>query len=89
MGFVLRLNIDFDLQSLFASLAQLYSLAETQQTPPPPTPRIWVNIRGRYWSAKIDDPLGLLLDAITPLNVCFSCTKKVKQLSGDIFYNLQ
>ncbi len=23
--------------------------------PPPPSPRIWAHIRGRYWSAKIDD----------------------------------
>jgi hypothetical protein len=29
------------------------SLAETPQLPPPP--RMWAHIRGRYWSAKIDD----------------------------------
>ncbi len=35
------------------SCVQLYSLAKTPQLPPPP--RIWAHIRGRYWSAKIDD----------------------------------
>ncbi len=39
---------------IWAPSAQLYSLAETPQPPPPP-PRIWARIRGRYWSAKIDD----------------------------------
>jgi hypothetical protein len=38
----------------WAPCAQLYSLAETPQ-PPPPSPRIWAHIPGRYWSAKIDD----------------------------------
>ncbi len=42
-----------------APCAQLYSLAETPQPPPP---LIWTRIRGRNWSAKIDDisswPLG-------------------------------
>jgi hypothetical protein len=32
---------------------QLYLLAETTQLPH--SPRIWAYIRGRYWSAKIDD----------------------------------
>jgi hypothetical protein len=47
-----RLNMEFDLQSLFWVLcasAQLYSLAETTQPLPP------AHKRGRYWSAKIDD----------------------------------
>jgi hypothetical protein len=35
---------------VWAPCAQLYSLAET-----PPFPRIWAHIRGRYWSAKIED----------------------------------
>jgi hypothetical protein len=49
-----RLNMELDLTSLFALLyVQLYSLAETPQ--PLPSPRIWAHIRGRYWSAKIDD----------------------------------
>ena len=49
--------MDLDLQSLFGLhvtvCEQLYSLAET---PPPPNPRIWTRIRGRFWSAKIDPP---------------------------------
>jgi hypothetical protein len=48
-----RLNMELDLHSLFWSCVQLYSLAETPQ--PSPSPRIWSHIRGRYWSAKIDD----------------------------------
>ncbi len=39
---------------IWAPCAQLYSLAETPQ-PPPPSPRIWAHIRWRYRSAKIDD----------------------------------
>jgi hypothetical protein len=38
-----RLNMELDLQSL--------SLVETPQ----PHLRIWAHLRGRYWSAKIDD----------------------------------
>jgi hypothetical protein len=38
---------------IWAPCSQLFSLAETPQ--PSPTPRIWAHIRGRYWSAKIDD----------------------------------
>ncbi len=60
-----RLNMDIDLQSLFKLhvtwCAQLYSLAETTQVPP--APAFGLVLRGRYWSAKIDDiccnPLGL------------------------------
>jgi hypothetical protein len=44
-----RLNMELDLQSLFGLL---YS-AETLATPP--SHSIWVHIRGRHWSAKIDD----------------------------------
>jgi hypothetical protein len=54
-GFSHTLNMKLDLQSLFGlhvHCAQLYSLAET---PHPPPPRLWAYIRGRYWSAKIDD----------------------------------
>ncbi len=50
-----RLNMELDLQKfIWAPCAQLYSSAETPQLPPP-SPRIWAHIRGRYWSAKIDD----------------------------------
>ncbi len=38
---------------IWAPCAQLYSLAETPQ--PLPSHRIWSHIRGRYWSAKIDN----------------------------------
>ncbi len=42
---------------IWAPCAQLYSLAETETTQPPPpsSSRIWAHIRGRYWSAKVDD----------------------------------
>ncbi len=36
------------------SCVQLYSLDETPQLPP--SHHIWAHIRGRFWSAKIDDP---------------------------------
>jgi hypothetical protein len=39
---------------IWALCAQLYSLAETPQLPPL-SPRLWTHLRGRYWSAKIDD----------------------------------
>jgi hypothetical protein len=42
------------------SSLQLFSLADTPQ--PPPSPRIWTHIRGRYWSAKKDD-ISMLLPA--------------------------
>ncbi len=51
-----RLNMELDLQCLFGLhvyTVQMCSLAETPH--PPPLPRIWAHIRGRYWSAKIDD----------------------------------
>ncbi len=35
------------------SMAQLYSLAGTQQLNPPPA--FWAHKRGCYWSTKIDD----------------------------------
>jgi hypothetical protein len=44
--------MELDLKSLFGApcaCAKLFSLAEM------PPPRIWAHIRGRYWSAKIDD----------------------------------
>jgi hypothetical protein len=58
IGLVLLRGVELDLQSLFGlhvmSCEQLYSVAETPQPPSSP-PRIWTRIRGRYWSAKIDD----------------------------------
>jgi hypothetical protein len=50
MGFQHRLNTELDLKSLFEFHVHscTYSIAK-------PPPRIWAHIRGRYWSAKIDD----------------------------------
>jgi hypothetical protein len=47
--------MELDLQSLFGLLCTVvrYSLAEIPQLPP--SPHIWAHVRGRYWSAKIDD----------------------------------
>ncbi len=48
-----RLNMELDLQSLFGlHVLHLYSLAETPQTLPPPFGLIYVQYKGRYWSAK-------------------------------------
>ena len=48
-----RLNMELDLRSLFG----LHVLSCTHWVRPRtlPPPSIWANIRGRYWSAKIDD----------------------------------
>ncbi len=49
-----RLNMELDHQSLFG----LRMLSCTHWLRPRnrnPIPRIWAHIRGRYWSAKIDD----------------------------------
>jgi hypothetical protein len=54
--FMHMLNMELDLQNLFwlrVLYRGLYSMAETPQLPP--SPHIWTHIRGRYWSAKIDD----------------------------------
>ncbi len=48
-----RLNIELALQSLFG--LYVHSCISLAETPPPPPPRIWAHIRGRYWSAEIDD----------------------------------
>jgi predicted RNase H-like nuclease (RuvC/YqgF family) len=55
-----RLNIEVDLQCLFwlnvtCDVHSRTHWLETQQFPPPPSPRIWSRIGGRYWSAKLDD----------------------------------
>ncbi len=52
-NFVHRLNLELDLKIYLGSCVLLYSLAETPRLPP--SLRIWAHIRGRYWSAKIDD----------------------------------
>jgi hypothetical protein len=48
-----RLNMEFDLQSLFGRHVQ--SCTHWMMRPRNPPPRIWARIRGRYWSAKIED----------------------------------
>ncbi len=50
-----RLNMELDLQSLFGLHVHSCTHWLRPRTPPPSTPRSWAHIRGRYWSAKIDD----------------------------------
>jgi hypothetical protein len=50
----LRLNMELGLQSLFGLHVHSCTFWLKPRNPPPP-PRIWAHIRGRYWSAKIDD----------------------------------
>jgi hypothetical protein len=45
-----RLNMELDLQSLCTAV-----LFGCDPATLPPPPRIWAHLRGRYWSAKIDD----------------------------------
>ncbi len=49
--------MELDLQSLFGLMctAVLIGWDPATSPPPHPSPRIWAHIRGRYWSAKIDD----------------------------------
>jgi hypothetical protein len=49
--------MDLDLQSLFGLHVHscTHWLRPRNFPPPPPSPRIWAHIRGRYWSSKIDD----------------------------------
>ncbi len=49
-----RLNMELDLQSLFGLLCAAVLIGWDPATPPPRI-CIWAQIRGRYWSAKIDD----------------------------------
>ncbi len=73
--------MELDLQSfVWASFAQLYSLAEIPQSTPSPPPRIWAHIRGRYWSTKIDD-ISLWPPATPPavsLDYVYMATSLVK-----------
>ncbi len=48
-----RLNMELDLQSLFGLLYSCTHWLGPSNSPP--LPRIRAYIRGRYWSAKIDD----------------------------------
>jgi hypothetical protein len=47
--------MELDLQSLFGLHVHSCTHWLRHRNPPPPFPRIWTHIRGRYWSAKIDD----------------------------------
>jgi hypothetical protein len=47
------LNMELDLQSLFG--LHVHNCIHWLRPHKPPSPRIWAHIRGRYWSAKIDD----------------------------------
>jgi hypothetical protein len=48
--------MELDLQSLFGLLCTAVLIGGDLATPQlPPSPRIWAHIRGRYWSARIDD----------------------------------
>ncbi len=51
-----RLNIELDLKSLFGLLCTAVLIGWDPATPP--TPRVGPHIRGRFWSAKIDDTFG-------------------------------
>ncbi len=50
-----RLNMELDIQSLFG--LHVYSCTHWLRpcNSPPSSPRIWAHIRGRNWSAKVDD----------------------------------
>ncbi len=45
--------MELDLQVLFGILCTAV-LIGGDPTIPPPLPRIWAHVRGRYWSAKLD-----------------------------------
>jgi hypothetical protein len=49
-----RLNMESDFQSLFGIHVQCSCTNWLRPRNPPP-PRNWAHLRGRYWSAKIDD----------------------------------
>jgi hypothetical protein len=49
-----RLNMELDIQSLFGLHVDSCTHWLRPRNPTP-TLHIWVHIRGRYWSAKIDD----------------------------------
>jgi hypothetical protein len=57
-GGIHRLTMELDLQSFYmGSMCTAVPVLNVQkaETPKPPHPRIWAHIRGRYWSAKIDN----------------------------------
>ncbi len=54
MQSVHRLNMELDLQSLFGLHVHSCTHWLRPRNPHPPAP-IWAHIRGRYWSAEIDD----------------------------------
>ncbi len=58
-----RLSNELDLQSLFGLHVRNYTHWLRPCNPPPPS--IWAHIRGRYWSANIDDISLWLPEAIS------------------------
>ncbi len=50
-----RLIMELDLSRLLGLLCTAVLIGWDTATPPPPLLRIWTHIRGRYWTAKIDD----------------------------------
>ncbi len=51
-----QVNMELDLQSLFGHhMSSCTHWLRSCNPPPPPPPTIWAHVRGRYWSAKIDD----------------------------------
>jgi hypothetical protein len=55
--------MELDLQSLFG--LHVHSCTHWLRPRNPPPPAFWAHIRGRYWSAKIDDTSLRLPEAIS------------------------
>ncbi len=85
-----RLNIEVDLQSLSSMSHDVHSCTHwLRPRNPLPSPRIGSRIRGRYWSAKIDDislwPIGEDGCMVTVQQVqciCVTLTPNPKSLTG-------
>jgi hypothetical protein len=50
-----RLHMELDLQSIFGLHVHSCTHRLRPHMPHPPFSRIWAHVRGRYWSAKIDN----------------------------------
>ncbi len=82
----LNMELLVDSQSLFG----LHGHSFTPHPPPPHSPRIWAHIRGRYWSAKIDDislwPLEVNTLAAAPFTQGKLCVFVVIDLKKQKFW---